>query len=160
MKKSIFKTIAVAFFIIATLLLSLAVANMVNLVLNQAKPKILLILKSLNHADKNKTNGAFRKHFRRIFNICTNTPHLLYRINLNHLKNYEMKTFELTPVNGRKSFGGKARVIVENNKAKLLSYDTIVAEYDLKSKKFVINGEYSKTTNTHINSFKSFYKIN
>ena len=75
-------------------------------------------------------------------------------------KNYEMETFELTPVNGRKSFGGKARVIVENNKAKLLSYDTIVAEYDLKSKKFVINGEYSKTTNIHINSFKSFYKIN
>ena len=71
-----------------------------------------------------------------------------------------MKTFELTPVNGRKSFGGKARVILENDKAKLLSYDTIVAEYDLKSKKFVINGEYSKTTNTHINSFKSFYKIN
>ena len=71
-----------------------------------------------------------------------------------------MKTFELAPVNGRKSFGGKAKVIVENNKAKLLSYDTIVAEYDLKSKKFVINGKYSKTTNTHINSFKSLYKIN
>ena len=71
-----------------------------------------------------------------------------------------MKTFELTPANGRKSFGGKARVLVENNKAKLVSYDTIVAEYDLKSKKFVINGEYSKTTNTHIKSFKSFYKIN
>ena len=71
-----------------------------------------------------------------------------------------MQTFELKPVNGRKSFGGKARVIVENNKAKLLSYDTFVAEYDLKSKKFVINGEYSKTTKTHIKSFKSFYKIN
>ena len=76
------------------------------------------------------------------------------------LKKLIMQTFELKPANGRKSFGGKARVIVENNKAKLLSYDTIVAEYDLKSKKFVINGEYSKTTNTHINSFKSFYKIN
>lgn len=71
-----------------------------------------------------------------------------------------MQTFELKPVNGRKSFGGKARVIVENNTAKLLSYDTIVAEYNLKSKKFTINGKYSRTTNTHINSFKSFYKIN
>lgn len=71
-----------------------------------------------------------------------------------------MQTFELKPVNGRKSFGCKARVIIENKKAKLLSYDTIVAEYDLKSKKFVINGKYSATTNTHINSFKSFYKIN
>ena len=71
-----------------------------------------------------------------------------------------MQTFELKPINERKSFRGKARVIIENNKAKLLSYDTIVAEYDLKSKKFVVNGEYSKTTNIHINSFKSFYKIN
>ena len=71
-----------------------------------------------------------------------------------------MQTFELKPVNGRKSFGGKARVIIENEKAKLLSYDTIVAEYDLKNKKFVINGKYSATTNAHINSFKSFYKIN
>ena len=70
-----------------------------------------------------------------------------------------MKSFELKPINGRKSFGGKARVIIENNKAKLLSYDAIVAEYDLKSKKFVINGTYSATTNIHINSFKSFYKI-
>ena len=70
-----------------------------------------------------------------------------------------MKTFELKPVNGRKSFGGKARVIIENEKAKLLSYDTIVAEYDLKSKKFVINGKYSATTNTHIEAFKNFYEI-
>ncbi len=53
-----------------------------------------------------------------------------------------MQTFELKPINGRKSFGGKARVIIENNKAKLLSYDTIVAE-------FTINGKYSQTTNTH-----------
>ena len=71
-----------------------------------------------------------------------------------------MQTFELKPVNGKKSFGGKARVIIENNKAKLLSYDTIVAEFDLKSNKFTINGKYSKTTNTHINSFKSLYGIN
>jgi hypothetical protein len=71
-----------------------------------------------------------------------------------------MKTFELKPVNGRKSFGGKVRVIIENEKAKLLSYDTIVAEYCLKSNKFVINGKYSATTNTHIKAFKNFYGIN
>ena len=71
-----------------------------------------------------------------------------------------MQTFELKPVNGRKSFGGKARVIIENRKSKLLSYDTIVAEFDLKSNKFVIYGEYSKTTNTHIEAFKVFYGIN
>ena len=70
-----------------------------------------------------------------------------------------MQTFELKPVNGRKSFGGKARVVVENEKAKLLSYDTIVAEYDIKSNKFVTYGEYSTTTNTHIKAFKSFYGI-
>ena len=68
-----------------------------------------------------------------------------------------MQTFLLEPTNGRKSFGGKARVIVENNKAKLLSYDTIVAEYDLESKEFVLNGSYSST---HIKSFKSYYGIN
>ena len=71
-----------------------------------------------------------------------------------------MQTFLLEPINGRKSFNNKARVIVENNKAKLLSYDTIVAEYDLESKEFVLNGSYSMTTSTHIKSFKSYYGIN
>ena len=70
-----------------------------------------------------------------------------------------MNIFELTPTNGRKSFGGKAKVIVENGLAKCLSYETIVAEYNIETKEFVDNGYYSKTTTSHINAFKSYYGI-
>ncbi len=72
-----------------------------------------------------------------------------------------MKTqiFQLVPTNGRKSFGGKAKVIVENNNAKLLSYETIVAEYNLETKEYQENGKYSRTTDTHINAFKEYYGI-
>lgn len=72
-----------------------------------------------------------------------------------------MKTqiFQLVPTNGRKSFGGKAKVIVENNNAKLLSYETIVAEYNLETKEYQENGKYSRTTDAHINAFKSYYGI-
>ena len=70
-----------------------------------------------------------------------------------------MQAFELTPINGRKSFGGKAKVIVENGVAKLLSYSTFVAEIKLENKEFTQNGEYSQTTNKHIRCFKDFYGI-
>lgn len=67
--------------------------------------------------------------------------------------------FELTPTNGRKSFGGKAKVIVEGNVAKCLSYETIVAEFDLENNTYKENGYYSKTTTSHINAFKNYYGI-
>jgi hypothetical protein len=67
--------------------------------------------------------------------------------------------FELQPTNGRKSFGGKCKVIIENGIAELLSYDTIVATYDLDLKLYVQNGEYSQTTNSHIKAFKEFYSV-
>ena len=70
-----------------------------------------------------------------------------------------MQAFELTPTNGRKSFGGKAKVIVENGVAKLLSYSTFVAEIKLENKEYKQNGEYSRTTNSHIKAFKNFYGI-
>ena len=70
-----------------------------------------------------------------------------------------MQAFELTPINGRKSFGGKAKVIVENGVAKLLSYSTIVAEYKIGKKEYKENGTYSQTTNSHIKAFKNFYGI-
>lgn len=71
-----------------------------------------------------------------------------------------MKTFQLEPINGRKSFNGKARVIIENDEiAKLLSYDTIVAEYNLKTKEYTDKGFFSKTTSSHINAFKHFYGV-
>ena len=64
-----------------------------------------------------------------------------------------MKTYTLYPINGRKSFNGKCRVIEENDTLKLQSYDTIVAEYNKKTDEVKVNGYYSVTTMTHINSF-------
>jgi hypothetical protein len=62
-------------------------------------------------------------------------------------------TFELQPVNNRKSFYWKAEVIRESNILKLRSYQTIVAQVDLDTNTLFINGRYSKTTAEHINSF-------
>ena len=70
-----------------------------------------------------------------------------------------MKIFELIPTNGRKSFGGKAKVIVDGDIAKLLSYETIVAEYNIEDKVYMQHGEYSATTNIHIKTFKQYYNI-
>lgn len=67
--------------------------------------------------------------------------------------------FELVPMNGRKSFNNKAKVMVENGVAKLLSYTTIVAEIDLETKEYKQNGSYSPTTNNHIKAFKQFYGL-
>ena len=64
-----------------------------------------------------------------------------------------MKTYTLDPINGRKSFGGKCRVIEDNDTLKLQSYDTIVAEYNKQTDEVKVNGYYSSTTMTHINSF-------
>ena len=68
-----------------------------------------------------------------------------------------MKTFELEPNNGRKSFYGKAIVIIENNVAKLKSYDTIVCEYDMNNNKMLVFGWYSNTTAKHISAFLNYY---
>jgi hypothetical protein len=70
-----------------------------------------------------------------------------------------MQTFILEPINGRKSFGNKAKVIIEDETAKLLSYDTIVAEINLKTNEYKDYGFFSKTTSSHINAFKNFYGI-
>lgn len=68
-----------------------------------------------------------------------------------------MKTFELYPTNGKKSFYGKAKVLVEGDISKLLSYDTVVAVYDQSTNKMKVNGWYSKTTARHINAFLDFH---
>ena len=70
-----------------------------------------------------------------------------------------MREFNLNPIDGKKSFYGKAVVIEDDNGViKLRSYNTIVAR--------IINGKlerlwsgYSATTMRHINSFISFYGI-
>lgn len=68
-----------------------------------------------------------------------------------------MKTFELTPINGRKSFNGGAVVIEENGVSRLKSYNTIVAEYNHQTNEMNVKGYYSATTLTHINAFLSYF---
>ena len=68
-----------------------------------------------------------------------------------------MKTFELTPTNGRKSFYGKCKVIEMDGVSKLLSYDTIVAEYHHETNKMIVNGWYSNATSSHVNAFLEYY---
>lgn len=68
-----------------------------------------------------------------------------------------MKTFELKPTNGRKSFGNKATVIVNDNISTLISYNTEVASYNHLENKIVVYDYFSATTLTHINSFLNYY---
>lgn len=68
-----------------------------------------------------------------------------------------MKTFELTPINGRKSFNSKAKVINVGNIYKLQSYNTIVAEFNQSSNEMAVFGWYSATTAIHINAFLDVY---
>jgi hypothetical protein len=66
-------------------------------------------------------------------------------------------TVTLHPVDGRKSFYNKCKVIRKGNKAVLVSYSTEVAEYDYKTGEIKINGWYSRTTARHINSFLTYF---
>lgn len=70
-----------------------------------------------------------------------------------------MKTFELLPIDGRKSFGHKAIVIESNGVATLRSYGTDVATIDLQTKEFVELGKYSQTTNRHVKAFRAYYNL-
>ena len=68
-----------------------------------------------------------------------------------------MTTFELSPVNNRKSFYGKCRVEQDGNISYLISYTTKVAHYNHETNVMTVNGYYSPTTATHINAFLSYY---
>ena len=73
---------------------------------------------------------------------------------------HTMKTiYELHPINGRKSFYGKAEVIEkENGDIELKSYQTIVAR--IRNGKFErLWSGYSMTTMAHINSFINLFGI-
>ncbi len=78
-----------------------------------------------------------------------------------------MKTFELIPTNGQKSFYNKAIVSEYINslcqvKQDLLSYGTKVAEYNTETKVLKISGNdahFTQTTNKHINSFLEFNNL-
>ncbi len=70
--------------------------------------------------------------------------------------------FDLSPVNGQKSFYGKAKVAwdMANDIAYLYSYNTVVCMYHINSRKFrrVWFG-YSATTMRHINAFRAKYGL-
>ena len=70
-----------------------------------------------------------------------------------------MREFNLSPINGRKSFYGKAAAIEKDNgDIELRSYNTIVAR--IRNGKFErLWAGYSQTTMNHINAFISFYGI-
>lgn len=55
----------------------------------------------------------------------------------------------------RKSFYGKAKTFLEDNKLKLQSYNTIVAEKDMSGKNVIFRcfGRYSQTTTRHQKEF-------
>lgn len=64
-----------------------------------------------------------------------------------------MKVFELTPINGRKSFYGKAHVQVDDNGVEtLISYGTPIIRRDGDMLIRLYNG-YTSTTGTHIKLF-------
>jgi hypothetical protein len=72
-----------------------------------------------------------------------------------------MNTFELTPIDGRKSFYKKCRVEEENGICNLISYTTKVASINQYGILDITKNEnhLTQTTLRHINSFLSFNGI-
>lgn len=66
----------------------------------------------------------------------------------------------LNPIDGRKSFYGKAAMFEKDGIYQLQSYDTIVARYDKNANRLQIFGWYSATTAKHINSFLVYHGFN
>lgn len=67
-----------------------------------------------------------------------------------------MKTYELIPKNGRKSFYGKAKVkVADDGTETLYSYDTAIIERSPNGKlKALYDGDkYGNTTASHVKSF-------
>ena len=76
------------------------------------------------------------------------------QIIINRLNENAISIFELTPVDGRKSFNGRCKVIETESKFYLLSYTTIVCYFDKNTREFgKLWNDYSATTMRHINSF-------
>ena len=65
-----------------------------------------------------------------------------------------MKMYELIPDNGRKSFYGKAKVVIDDNgNETLYSYDTPIIKRDINGKLTKLWNGWSNTTGTHIKAF-------
>lgn len=86
----------------------------------------------------------------------------MHGVAINRERGYKFmqtKIIELTPIyDSRQSFYGKAILIIEDGKIKLLSYNTIVAE--VEGMNFKIFGFHSATTLRHIKEFYRQYYIN
>ena len=71
-----------------------------------------------------------------------------------------MKCFELQPIDGRKSFYGKAKVYEREDGAAILkSYETDVCMIDTSGKFHRFWAGESATTTRHINAFLDYYGI-
>ena len=65
-----------------------------------------------------------------------------------------MRTYELTPIDGRKSFYGKAKVIVFDNGDELLtSYDTKIMMRTKDGELIKYYDGWTQTTGRHIKAF-------
>lgn len=65
-----------------------------------------------------------------------------------------MELRDLQPTNGRKSFYGKAKVLIDGPSIKLFSYNTLVAEI---TNTLHIYNLQSNTTRCHVKSFADWY---
>lgn len=64
-----------------------------------------------------------------------------------------MKIYELHPIDGRASFYGKAKVIVENGVETLISYDTPIMRRLADGKIEKLYDGWTQTTGRHIKAF-------
>lgn len=65
-----------------------------------------------------------------------------------------MKMYELSPVNGRKSFYGKAKVLIESDGSEtLFSYDTPIVKRLANGDLIRLWDGWSNTTGAHIKAF-------
>lgn len=65
-----------------------------------------------------------------------------------------MKMYELIPDNGRKSFYGKAKIVIDDNgNETLYSYDTPIIQRDTNGKLTKLWNGWSNTTGAHIKAF-------
>ena len=64
-----------------------------------------------------------------------------------------MRMYELIPTNGRKSFYGKAQILVDETGETLFSYSAPILHIDKSGKMTRLWDGWSATTGTHIKSF-------
>ena len=78
-------------------------------------------------------------------------------IKLDKLNENILHISELVPIDGHKSFNGRAKIIETGNRIYLLSYTTFVCYWDKNTSKFAkLWNDYSATTQRHINSFMNY----